>query len=114
MLSEARFLGRHRMRTPTRYTGASPRSAFGIDEGVGELAVLHKFADMAIKGGTNRPELGEMNVSPAGLDPVIGQARHAEDAGRSFLREPQHAASAPQGGSNASLCILRATRWLLL
>jgi len=86
----------------------------GIDEGIGELAVLHKLADMAIEGGANRPELGEMNVSPAGLDPVIGQARHAEDAGRSLLREPQHAASAPQGGSNASLCILRATRWLLL
>jgi hypothetical protein len=67
----------------------------GIDEGIGELAVLHKLADMAIEGGANRPELGEMNVSPPGLDPVIGQARHAEDAGRSFLGKPQHASPAP-------------------
>ena len=67
----------------------------GIDEGIGELAVLDKLADMAIEGGANRPELGEMNVSPAGLDPVIGQARHAEDASRGFLGQPQHASPAP-------------------
>ena len=67
----------------------------GIDEGIGELAVLHKLADMAIEGRADRPELCEMNVSPAGLDPVIGQARHAEDAGRGFLGKPQHASPAP-------------------
>jgi hypothetical protein len=67
----------------------------GIDEGIGELAVLHKLADMAIEGGADRSELGEMNVSPAGLDAVIGQTRHAEDAGRGFLGKPQHAAPAP-------------------
>ena len=52
------------------------------------LDEAHELADMAIKRGANRPELGEMNVPPAGLDPVIRQARPTENAGRCFLGEP--------------------------
>jgi len=66
-----------------------------IDKGVDELAILHQLTNMAIKGGANFRKLGEMNLPPAGLDPVIGQARHTKDGGRGFLGEPQHAPPAP-------------------
>jgi len=86
----------------------------GIDKGIGELAVLHELADMAIEGGTNRRELGKLNVPPADLNPVIGETRHAEHAARRFLGEPQHAAPATQGRSNASLGVVSTTEWPLL
>jgi hypothetical protein len=69
---------------------------------------------MAIEGGANCREFGELNVPPTGLDPVIGQARHTEDAGRRFLGEPQSAAAAAQRGSNTGLHILCESGWLLL
>ena len=77
----------------------------GVDKGVGELTVLHELTDMAIEGSANRRELGKMNVPPAGLDPVIGQPRHPEDGGRCFLGKPERAATPPQSGSNAGLCV---------
>ena len=67
----------------------------GIGEGVGELPVLHQLADMAIEGGANCRELGEMNVPGARLDAMVGQARHAEDAGCCRLRQPQCTAPPP-------------------
>ena len=86
----------------------------GIGEGVGELPVLHQLADMAIEGAANCRELGEMNVPGPRLDAMVGQARHAEHAARRFLGEPQHAAPATQGRSNASLGVVSTTEWPLL
>jgi hypothetical protein len=65
---------------------------------------------MTIKSGANCRELGKMNVPSAALDPVIGQARHAENAGGGFLGEPQDAAAAPQCRPDAGLQIFGAIR----
>src|SRR5262249_42088463 len=51
---------------------------------------------------------------PADLNPVIGQTRHAEHAARRFLGEPQRAASATQGRSNAGLGVVSTIEWPLL
>jgi len=85
-----------------------------MGKGVGELTILHELADMAIEGGANRREFGKLNVPPADLNPVIGQTRHAEHAARRFLGEPQRAAPATQGGSNAGLGVVSTTEWPLL
>jgi len=49
-----------------------------------------------------------MNVPPAALDPMIGQARHAENARGGFLGEPEDAAAAAQCRPNAGLRIFGA------
>ena len=75
--------------------GLAEESLCGIGKGLGKLAVLHKLADMAIEGSTNRRELGKMNLPPASLDAMIGQTRHPEHDGRGFLGKPEHAATPP-------------------
>src|SRR6266446_3689030 len=84
-----------------------------VGKGIGELPVLHQLADMAIERRANRRELGEMNMPRAGLDPVIGQARHAENPRRRFLGEAQGAPPPPQCRSDAGLRVLRTARRLL-
>ena len=104
--------GIHRESSLSR--GLAEKSLRGIGKRVGELTILHELADMAIEGNANRREFGKLNVPPADLNPVIGQTRHAEHAARRFLGEPQRAAPATQGGSNAGLGVISTTEWPLL
>ena len=82
-----------------------------VGESAGELTVLHELTNMTIKDRANRGKLDKVNPAPAGFDPLIGQARHAEDPGSRFLRKPQRAAPAPQCGADAGLCIFDMSYW---
>ena len=69
---------------------------------------------MAVERGADRGQLGKANAASSGLDPVIRQSRHAEDAGCIFLGKPQGAPPPPQRRADAGLGIVRPAHRLLL
>ena len=83
----------------------------GAGKSGGQLIVLQKLAGGAVKDIANRRKLGEMKVTGAGLDPVIGQPRHAEQARHRLLRQAKGAAAAAQPGANTRLRIIIQKHW---
>jgi hypothetical protein len=72
-----------------------------MDISAGELAILHQFSDMAVEGLANRRDLDEANAADPGLDAVVSHPRHAEEAGRVVLCQPQGAPAPAQSGADA-------------
>lgn len=78
----AKRRGGLRLWSARRLAEDSPGS---VGESAGELAVLHQLANMTIEGRANCRKFGKADLPHARLDPMVGEARHAEQLRRSRL-----------------------------
>jgi hypothetical protein len=77
--------------------------AGGGDIGGDELAVLQEFTNMALECGAEGRQLGKTDSAQAALDPVVGEALHAEEACRLVLGQPEAPPPAAQCRTYARL-----------
>ncbi len=86
--------------------GGAEQVGGGAHKRLGQSAVLHDFADVAVVGGADRRQFGRPDAPPSAFDAVIAEPRESEQRGRLLLRQAERAPPPADGRADRALRIV--------